>query len=71
MGEIIEPSFVTLLDIPTERVLRKATDSELKTAVVVGWDADGDFYFASSVADGGDVLWLLELAKKKLLEAGA
>jgi hypothetical protein len=69
MGEVIEASFVTRLDIPAERILRKAQDADLSTAVVIGWDADGDFYFASTAADGGDVLWLLELAKKKLLEA--
>lgn len=38
--------------------------------VMIGYDADGDFVFDSSFADGGDVLWLLEVAKKKLLEAG-
>ena len=68
MGEVIEPNFVTYLDIPTERILRRAQEAGLSTAVVVGWAADGGFYFASSAADGGDVLWLLELAKKKLLE---
>ena len=68
MGEVIEASFVTRLDIPAERVLRQAGESGLETAIVIGWDSDGEFYFASSAADGGDVLWLLEVAKKKLLE---
>ncbi len=70
MTNVIEPSFITKLDIPAERVLRKAQGSDLTTAVVIGWEADGDFYFASSAADGAEVLWLLEVAKKKLLEAG-
>lgn len=70
MSNVIEPSFITKLDIPTERILRKAQEAGLGTVVIVGWDADSEFYFASSVADGGDTLWLLEMAKKKLLEAG-
>jgi hypothetical protein len=68
MGEVIEASFITRLDIPVERVLRQAGDAELDTAVVIGWDANGEFYFASSAADGGEIIWLLELTKKKLLE---
>ena len=59
---------VTRLDIPPERVLDGAKDKCPDGVVVLGFDADGDFYFASSIADGGTVIWLLELAKKKLLE---
>lgn len=65
---VIVMSVSTRLDIPAERVLTAALDADIKTAVVIGWDADGDFYFASSAADGGDVLWLLEMARKQLLE---
>lgn len=61
---------ITRLDIPCERVLNGALKANLKEAVVVGFDSDGEFYFASSQADGGDILWLFELAKKKLLEVG-
>ncbi|MBR0682756.1 hypothetical protein GXW74_19850 [Roseomonas eburnea] len=61
---------VTRLDVPAERVLSCAMEAGLEKAVVVGWTAEGEFYFASSLADGGEVLWLLEMAKKRLLEAG-
>ena len=61
----------TRLDIPAERVLVEAQNADLKTAVVLGWDQDGNLYFASSAADGGDVLWLLALAQKELLEMGS
>jgi hypothetical protein len=67
MGEVVELDVVTRLDIPAERVLRQATEDNLESAVVIGY-RDGEFYFASSLADGGDVLWLLELAKRKLFE---
>ncbi len=60
---------LTTLDVPTERILQGALDSDppLKSAVVVGVDADGQLYFASSFADGGSVLWWLEKAKQALL----
>lgn len=66
-AEIIEPNFVTTLDVPPERVLRRAMEADLEKVVVIGWDKEGEEYFASSVADGGDVLWMLERAKINLL----
>ncbi len=59
---------ITRLDIPPERVLRAALEKGVTGVVVLGYDEDGDFYFASSKADGGDVLWLLALAQKRLLQ---
>ena len=35
----------------------------------MAWDKDGDLYFASTMADGGEVLWLMEQCKKRLLES--
>ena len=38
----------------------------------MGFTADGDEeYFASSYADGGTVLWLLERLKKRLIDPDA
>lgn len=59
---------VTRLDIPAGRVLRGATEADLSDVVVIGFDGDGDFYFSSSYAGGGDVLWLMELARKRLMD---
>ena len=59
---------VTRLSIPTDRVLDGAKGHCSEGVVVIGWDDDGTLYFASSIADGGDVLWLLEMCKKNLLE---
>lgn len=67
-GDIVAFPGITTLDIPAERVLQRAIDEPITDVVVLGWDKDGDFYFASSKADGGDVLWLLEIAKGKLLK---
>lgn len=68
-GKLVYFNGVTRLDIPASRILENAPRN-MKTAVVIGYDENGEFYFASSAADGGNVLWLLETAKKKLLEIG-
>ena len=61
---------VTRLDVPAERVLNAALAADLDGVVVIGKQKDGGYYFSSSVADGGDVLWLLEWAKLALMRAG-
>lgn len=60
---------ITRLDVPAEQVLDAAKETCTDTAVVMGYDEDGDFRFYSSAADGGTVLWLLETARKRLLES--
>lgn len=61
---------VTALDIPIGRVLAGAEEADLEICIVVGRSKDGKLWFASSRADGGDVLWELERAKAALLRAG-
>lgn len=58
---------ITRLDYAPDMILEAAVGN-LKGAVVIGYNHDGTEYFASSYADGGEVLWLLERCKKKLLE---
>lgn len=70
MGDVVILPVETTLDIPADRVLTGAMSANLTGAVVIGWDERGDFYFASSLADGGNVLWLMEQAKIRLLEVG-
>ncbi len=67
---VVEFNGITTLDIPPTRILAKAAGAKLKSCVVVGYGEDGEFYFASSIADGGTVVWLMEIAKKRLLEVG-
>lgn len=68
MGEVVVWKGVTTENIPPERVLNAALSSELTDVVVLGYDSDGQEYFASSIANGPDVLWLLERLKLKLLK---
>lgn len=64
---VIELGGITSLDLPADRVLTNNI-GKFDGVVLIGWDGNDEFTFASSYADGGTVLWLLEQAKKKLLE---
>lgn len=70
MGEVVELGVVTSLPVPSEKLLQKAIEGGVTNVVIIGYDPEGQFWFASSDADGGDVIWLLEMAKKKILEIG-
>lgn len=62
---IIPMGGLTRLDLPAEKILRDAID-ELDDVVIAGWDKNGDFYCAANCANGAEVLWLLEEAKRQL-----
>ena len=68
MSNVEDLDVVTRLDIPSDKILKKAIGN-VNDVIIIGWNEEGELYFASSKANGGDVLWLLELAKKRLLEA--
>ena len=67
MGKIIPLGGITKLDLPIGRVLESAKE-RLEGVVLMGYDNEGELYFASTYADGGEVLWLMENCKKQLLE---
>lgn len=68
MGDVTVLPVVTRLDVPADRILQAALDAGLTGVVIAGYHPDGSEYFASSYADGGDALWLVERFKKRLLE---
>lgn len=49
-------------------MLEHATRAELTDVVIIGWDKDGDLYFLASNGNGPECLWLIEQAKKSLLD---
>ena len=59
---------ITRHDLPPDRLLEQAK-GQVDSVVILGWDKDGELYFASSMADGGNVMWLMRKAEKALLEA--
>lgn len=66
-AKVFDFNGITTLDIDPDRVLSKA-QGKLQGVVVIGFDHDGEFYGASSYADGGNAIWLLEVCKKRILE---
>lgn len=66
MTNIVNFPGVTCLDMPADQVLENAI-GKLERVVVIGYTPDGDEYFASSIADGGEVVWLIERMKLQLL----
>ncbi len=68
MGDLANLDTITKLDLPAERILNYAQNADLQSAVVIGYTEDGEFYFASSLAAGPEVLWLMELARTRLID---
>ncbi len=67
MSKVIPFKGITKLDLDPDTILEN-NKGKLEGVVIMGWDKNGNEYFASSYADGGTVLWLVERMKKALLE---
>jgi hypothetical protein len=53
-----------------ERVIANMRDAGLSDVVVLGYDKVGAFWADINFSDGPNALWLLELARAKVLAAG-
>lgn len=69
MGDIVDLPVVTTLDCDADKILASAMGN-LESVVNIGYDNDENEFFASSIADGGTILWLMERFKKMLLAHG-
>lgn len=49
-------------------VLSKAIEADLEQVIVVGMDKDGMLYFAGSMSENERIIFLLEIAKKRVLD---
>lgn len=65
---IVEFTGLTKADIPANKVIKWADN--LDEAIVVGIDELGELYVAGSMADAARVVYLLEMAKKYILDLG-
>lgn len=54
--------------VPVNNILKGADKADLEDCLVIGVKKDGEFYFASASASTARVIFLLEKAKKILLE---
>lgn len=68
MGTVIELETVTTADIPPAKILQGALKSDLKEVVVIGQRPDGSVYFAMSTAEAPSINWLLDCAKRLLMD---
>lgn len=59
----------TTLDLPSERILGGAREREITDIVLLGYDKDGEFYMACAPADLRDMLVLVELAKRQIMDS--
>ena len=66
-AKVIPLGCITKLDLPVDQIL-EAAKGKMQGVVLLGYDNNDELYFASTIADGGEVIWLLENAKKQLLE---
>lgn len=67
MGEVVELPVATLLDLPAERILKRAVEADLRIVIVIGRDQDGELYLAPTTSNLGSLLVLLERAKEAFL----
>lgn len=74
--KVVPLPVITSLDIDPKRILQAALDADLDSVVVIGYTKNiidennrnaSDEYFASSIAAGDTVLWLLQRYCMKLL----
>ena len=65
-SNVLMPDFHTKGNVPVPDV-RKYAEESCEKLICIGIDKDGNDYFSSSFADGGDMLWLIEKFKFKLL----
>ena len=70
MNNVILFNGITKLDLDPDMVLEN-TKGKLEGVILIGYDKEGAEYFASTYADGGDVLWLLERMTLRLLNVEA
>lgn len=68
MGNVIELNTMTTATVPPEKVLQAALKAGLTEVIVIGQRPDGTVYFAMSPAEAPSINWLLDCAKRLLMD---
>ena len=66
MGEVLH--FPGDTDLNPDALLQRA-QGELDSALILGVDTDGGEYFAGTMTDPAEVLWLMERLKHAIMRA--
>jgi hypothetical protein len=53
--------------VPARQTLESAIDADIDEVLVIGWQGK-DLYFAGNTSDTREIIWLLEKARKWILE---
>lgn len=67
MSNVVSFRGVTKLDLDPDTVLENSK-GQVDNFIILGYDKEGDFWFSSTMGSGGDVMWLMEVAKIQLLK---
>ena len=67
-GNVVPLGATTSAELTPDKVLEAALRADLAEVIVIGYDRDGALHLASCSGDMKDVLWLIEVAKKRVLE---
>jgi len=68
MGKVIELETATTADIRPDQILGRALRASLTEVVVIGQRPDGTVYFAMSTAEAPSINWMLDCAKRILMD---
>ena len=66
-AQVVPFTGITTLDVDPISVLEAAKEAGMTEVVICGFDADGNEYFASSMADAGAAGFHLDRAKWNLM----
>ena len=66
MSDVIQFPGITRLNLDPDLTLENLK-GKLSAFIVAGYTPEGEEFFASTYADGGDALWLAERFKLQLL----
>lgn len=69
MGDVIEANITTTVPMSADKILQAAIGRGLDDTLIIGWDANGDLYFAGTTSKVPEVLYLLEAAKFALMSS--
>ena len=67
MTNVVRLDVITNLDLQPDDVLQNSVGQYPGGVFVAGFDKNGQIKIASSIADGGTVLWVMEVAKVRLM----
>lgn len=68
MADLLQFNGLTVHGIPVEQVLETAKDAKLANVLVIGTDSDGELYVAADHGRVPEHVYMIEFAKKYLLE---